>query len=133
VSAPRDPERDRQLEQAVADVTENLIAAVSADDAERVTPEGHVDDVGCSCGPVVHPVAGLMHTLTAEPLTAEQEEECHRRSVELWTRLGRAPGMYPTPDQLLAYFRECDDALGIKLAGRLVEAAQIAEAVGRRA
>ena len=28
-----------------------------------VTPEGHVDDVGCWCGPHVDPVAGLMHTL----------------------------------------------------------------------
>lgn len=34
--------------------------------SERFTPEGHVDDVGCWCGPEVDPVAGLMHVLEAD-------------------------------------------------------------------
>lgn len=43
----------------------------SIDDLPRTTitvvPDGHVDDVGCPCGPIVDPVAGLMHgTLVGE-------------------------------------------------------------------
>lgn len=30
---------------------------------EYITPTGHVDEVTCWCGPVVDPIAGLMHTL----------------------------------------------------------------------
>jgi hypothetical protein len=37
----------------------------STDAFAHFTPEGHVDDVGCPCGPVVNPVAGLTHTLAA--------------------------------------------------------------------
>jgi hypothetical protein len=47
-------------------IAQARLRSVPTGDARRIPPEGHVDDVGCWCGPTVDPVAGLMHQLVAD-------------------------------------------------------------------
>lgn len=55
---------------------------------QTVTPEGHVDDVGCWCGPLVDPIAGLMHALIADPVI----DVAHLEQQRQWSRATFGPG-----------------------------------------
>src|SRR5690348_6247490 len=53
------------------------------------------------------------------PVLAEEIES-------LWASLGKAPNAYPTPQQVVAFFRSCSDEAGADLAARLIDASESA-------
>lgn len=47
--------------------------------------------------------------------------------VRLWQKLGKLEAARPTPEQLLAFMRECPDDVGVDLARRMLDSADRAQ------